>query len=123
MHTGYNPELKKEYTPFGVIYRIADRIFYERDQEIWIPPEGDRFTTWEAKDESWLRPLGLGKVIKTGSKEYYEFITPKVNSYLKNFENQMTLKIMENPYDQFKIHMFDSPFIFNTPQTMIRSHA
>lgn len=28
----------------------------------WVPPKADRFTVYEASDEAWARPLGLGSV-------------------------------------------------------------
>lgn len=34
-------------------------------REKWIPPNPDRFTIYESLDESWLRPLGFGRIERT----------------------------------------------------------
>lgn len=38
-------------------------------EEVWLPPK-DPFVTYEAKDESWCRYFGIGKVEKRPAKLY-----------------------------------------------------
>ena len=33
-----------------------------RTKQVWHPPAGDSFVEYEATDEAWMRPLGLGRV-------------------------------------------------------------
>ena len=39
-------------------------------REKWIPPKSDRFTIYESSDESWLRPLGFGRIERTLERLY-----------------------------------------------------
>lgn len=32
--------------------------------EVWEPPRSGRFVSYDKSDESWMRPLGIGKVVK-----------------------------------------------------------
>lgn len=44
---------------------VASDFIPERNwQDQWTPPKGDRFTQYDASDEAWMRPLGLGTVTK-----------------------------------------------------------
>lgn len=36
----------------------------------WQPPDGDRFTAYDRRDETWMRPLGLGRIVETPEALY-----------------------------------------------------
>lgn len=36
-----------------------------RTVKTWQPPHGDRFLSYDSRDEAWMRPLGLGRIVDT----------------------------------------------------------
>ena len=36
-----------------------------RTVKTWQPPREDRFVSYDSRDEAWMRPLGLGRIVET----------------------------------------------------------
>jgi hypothetical protein len=55
------PRIEEE----GMNTRYKPLQTHGRTVKTWQPPHGDRFVEYDSRDEAWMRPLGLGRVVDT----------------------------------------------------------
>lgn len=61
-----NPSRSSAFTPLSMMVGLPVEVtgaVPERDiEEVWHPPEAERFVSYGPEDECWARPLGLGSI-------------------------------------------------------------
>jgi hypothetical protein len=63
---------------------------------VWLPPEPDRFVTYDADDEAWMRPLGLGRIVEIDNGPLFCLITaPEWPGRVAAKELQIALELVQ----------------------------
>lgn len=74
-------------------------------REVWIPPK-ERFVTYEASDEAWAKPLGLGKV-ETKPVDLYDVRDQR--NKLIGYTSHNPAKYIEEGCMDINVRVADSP--------------
>lgn len=97
MHESYRPQLEEELAGYsispavpeflpltlqGIPIRFSPYVPATFPKDRWIPPEGDRFCSYEESDEEWMRPLGLGTVVQEQHPCYFKVQVPDAIDFI-----------------------------------------